>query len=74
MRNYMTKKFEESLSRFFECFLYYPNLPSEIEFDQVVYAKLLDKCVEDNFDYTIDKYGTKPEPYLQLGRPDIIID
>ena len=43
-----------------------------MDFDQEEYAELLLKCVEDNFDYTIEKYGTKPKKDEPL--PDIIWD
>lgn len=36
------------------------------------YCKLLQKCIDDNFDYTIELYGTIPRK--SEGIPDIIID
>ncbi len=36
------------------------------------YCKILQKCIDDNFDYTIELYGTKPKK--SEGFPDIIID
>jgi hypothetical protein len=43
-----------------------------MDFDQDVYAEELLKCVEDDFDYTIKKYGTKiPE---EMPEPEIIWD
>ena len=43
-----------------------------MDFDQDAYAEELLKCVEDNFDYTIKKYGTKiPE---EMPEPEIIWD
>ena len=41
-------------------------------FDQEKYAELLLKCIEDNSDYTIEKYGTVVPP--KMPRPKIIID
>lgn len=46
---------------FLEHFGYCPNFPDEIFFDEDEYADLLEKCVQDNFDYTIELYGTDPE-------------
>ena len=56
----MNKKLKKSFSKLHEKFGYIPNFPNEIDFDQNEYAELLDKCVVDNFDYTIEKYGTNP--------------
>lgn len=39
-------------------FDYNPNFPPNLDFNQEEYAELLLKCIEDNFDYTIEKYGT----------------
>lgn len=41
-------------------------------FDQEKYADLLLKCIEDNFDYTIEKYGTVVPK--KMPRPEIIWD
>ena len=49
-----------SLERFIHKFGYIPNHPQELFFNENEYADLLDKCVNDNFDYTIEKYGTDP--------------
>lgn len=64
----MKKKFTESRHRFYDLFKYFPSLPPDFDYDQDQdeYADLLDKCVADNFDYTIELYGTEPvipEPY-----------
>ena len=56
----MNKKLKKSYSLFHKHFGYTPKYPNEIDFDQDEYADLLDKCVNDNFDYTIEKYGTDP--------------
>ncbi|MGN1344197.1 MAG: hypothetical protein ACI4U3_06425 [Traorella sp.] len=68
----MKKKLEKAMSNFYHYFRYFPELPPRIDFDQDAYADLLDKCVNDKFDYTIEKYGTVPPIYT--GRPEIIID
>lgn len=57
----MTQKHKEASMKFIEHFGYYPNHPNDIDFDQDAYAEELLKCVEDNFDYTIKKYGTVPK-------------
>ena len=41
-------------------------------FDQEEYAELLLKCIEDDFDYTIEKYGTVVPK--KMPRPEIIWD
>lgn len=56
----MNEKLKKSYARFHEHFGYTSNYPNEIDFNQDEYANLLDKCVADNFDYTIKKYGTDP--------------
>lgn len=43
-----------------------------MDFDQDAYAEELLKCVEDNFDYTIKKYGTVPK--TEQPKPEIIWD
>lgn len=59
----MIKKLKEAHSKFFNHFLYSPELPENVDFDQDSYADELLKCVEDDFDYTIEKYGTVPHPF-----------
>ncbi len=68
----MNKELSQAMYNFICAFDYYPKYPREIGFDQIAYAKELEKCVEDNFDYTIEKYGTIPS--LKLGLPDVILD
>ncbi len=58
--------------KFSRVFDYYPQFPPMIDFDQKEYARELEKCIEDNFDYTIEKYGTIPSQ--KLGLPDVILD
>lgn len=46
---------------FLSHFGYLPNTPHEINFDEKGYGEILQKCVKDNFDYTIELYGTDPK-------------
>lgn len=57
----MKKKFSEAHLKFIQHFGYAPELPQSIDFDQDAYAEEIEKCVKDNFDYTIKKYGTVPK-------------
>ena len=70
----MKKRFFEARHRFYDYFHYFPNTPNNFDFDQDEYANLLDKCVNDNFDYTIRLYGTKPEPAEPPDPNALIID
>lgn len=54
------KLFVEARRRFVSHFEYYPNYPNEIDFDVKAYSKLLDRCISEDFDYTIELYGTQP--------------
>lgn len=49
-----------ALRSFIQKFGYIPNHPKELFYNESEYDKLLNKCVTDNFDYTIEKYGTDP--------------
>ncbi len=66
------ERLNEAISNFSRKFKYFPRYPRNIDFDQIEFAKELEKCVADNFDYTIEKYGTIPSK--NLGMPDIIYD
>ncbi len=55
----MNKELKRALNQFHEHFLYSPEFPPDVDFNQAEYAAELLKCVEDDFDYTIEKYGTK---------------
>ncbi len=68
----MSKESQLARLKFSLFFDYYPNYPENTDFDQLEYAKELEKCVEDKFDYTIEKYGTIPSQ--KLGLPDVILD
>ena len=54
----MDKKLKIVHLAFLKHFGYPPKFPNEINFNQNEYADLLQKCMDDNFDYTIEKYGT----------------
>lgn len=63
---HFSERFFDAIHKFYYFFHYYANTPGNVDFDQEEYADLLDKCVADNFDYTIELYGTEPivpEPY-----------
>ncbi len=66
------KRLSKAISNFNRIFEYFPNYPENIDFDQIEYAKELEKCIEDNFDYTIEKYGTIVPK--RTGEPTIIYD
>ena len=59
----MKKKLDVAHGKFMDYFLYSPELPPNVDFDQNEYAELLLKCIEDDFDYTIELYGTIPKPF-----------
>ncbi|MGN0480341.1 MAG: hypothetical protein ACI4EV_02085 [Lachnospiraceae bacterium] len=56
--DFLEKEWIDAFDRFYDAFNYAPNLPSEVDFDVNEYVSVLDKCIEDKFDYTIEKYGT----------------
>lgn len=72
----MLKICESMCSKIFDKFGYFP----EASFDAVMedtkaseeYCKVLQKCIDDDFDYTIELYGTIPK--TSKGLPDIIVD
>lgn len=68
----MIKRLDESYTKFVNHFHYCPEFPPELFFDQEEYADILLKCIEDNFDYTIKKYGTTVPK--KMPRPEIIWD
>ncbi len=70
----MIKKLREAHEKFYMHFNYSPELPPDVDFDQDVYADELLKCVEDDFDYTIEKYGTRVPDFSKFGTTEIIID
>ena len=68
----MNENLEKAHSIFIHHFGYGPKTPDNIDFDQDAYAEALLKCVEADFDYTIEKYGTVPPTRDEW--PKIIID
>ena len=67
----MNEHLKKIMMDFAKHFKYSPELPSDLFFDQDEYAEELMKCIEDDFDYTIEKYGTR----VPTGkRPKIIYD
>lgn len=72
----MLKMCESMHSKFLDKFDYLP----EASFDAVMedikaseeYCKVLQKCIDDDFDYTIELYGTVPRTFK--GLPDIMVD
>ena len=68
----MIKKLQEAHMQFVLHFDYNPNFPPNLDFNQEEYAELLLKCIEDNFDYTIEKYGAVVPK--KMSRPKIIVD
>ena len=71
----MKKCFKIASCKFFSHFRYFAELPPNVDFDEEEYADLLLKCVEDNFDYTIELYGTVPsKSYWEYKDLEVIID
>ena len=71
----MKKRFNYAVNKFFDCFGYFAEYPPNVDFDEEEFADLLLKCVEDNFDYTIEMYGTIPKtPYWESKHSEIFID
>ena len=68
----MIKKLDKAFGGFMDCFGYCSKFPPNVDFDQDAFADELLKCIEDGFDYTIEKYGT--EVPKAMPAPDIIID
>ena len=65
--------FYKAIRAFCERFHYTPNHPNELDFNVQEYAKLLEKCIADGFDYTIEKYGTPAEQLLKKRQPGEMI-
>ena len=63
-------------SKFLYAFGYIPKVPFEVRMEDEKasneYCKVLQKSIDDKFDYTIEKYGTKPSGFFGLA--DVIID
>lgn len=72
----MLKICEDMCSKFIDKFDYFPEAPFDVVMEDSKaseeYCKVLQKCINDNFDYTIELYGTIPRK--SEGLPDIIVD
>lgn len=57
---YVDKTYE-AMKAFSDHFLYLPKYPNDEEKDESEeYNDVLYKSIKDNFDYTVEKYGTTP--------------
>lgn len=76
MTNINTIDWNEPVQRFDKHFGYCCQIPLNAEInsenDYKLFSELVDKCIADNVDYTIEKYGTVPPKNFDL--PNIIID
>lgn len=68
----MIKKLKDTRMKFVDHFNYSPEFPPNMDFDQEEYAELLLKCIKDDHDYTIERYGTVVPK--KMPRPKIIYD
>ena len=68
----MIKKLKDARIKLVNHFKDAPEFSTDLYFDQEEYAELLLKCIEDDFDYTIEKYGTVVPK--KMPRPEIIWD
>ena len=68
----MIKKLKKAHLQFVMHFDYCPSFLPNLDFNQEEYADLLLKCIEDDFDYTIEKYGTVVPKKMPI--PEIIWD
>lgn len=66
------ERYQIACSAFFDHFGYFPHDPVYLDDLNNEWADVLEKSVKDNFDYTIEKYGTVPPEHF--GLPKIIID
>ena len=62
----MKKRCSEAYKKITRHFGYCAAFPKNLDFDQDEYADELLKCIEDDFDYTIEKYGTVVRQYLSI--------
>ena len=60
MSEYIGKRCREAMRTFIFHFGYIPGLPEKLDFDEDIYSEHLEKSVADDFDYTIELYGTIP--------------
>lgn len=73
----MLKKCRKMKSKFLYAFSYIPKVPFEVIMEDEKasneYCEVLQKSIDDKFDYTIEKYGTKADGH-SWEMPDIVID
>lgn len=73
----MRKKCKEISRKFFKKFDYFPKFPFEVITEEPEaseeYCQVIQKCLDDNFDYTIERYGTKADGH-SWEEPDEYID
>lgn len=73
----MLKKCSKIRTDFFYTFGYIPKVPFEVRMEDEKasneYCEVLQKSIDDKFDYTIEKYGTKADGH-SWEMPDIVID
>lgn len=76
MKNQKRIEWVKPILKFNQHFGYDCQIPSNAKIDSEndfnEFSHLIDKCIADDFDYTIKKYGTIPPKNLDL--PNIIID
>lgn len=59
-KDHISKRCRKAMRDFIFHFGYNPGLPEKLDFDEDVYSEHLEKSVTDDFDYTIELYGTMP--------------
>ncbi len=73
----MMKKCRELNRKFLHKFKYYPEVPFDVITDDrkasEEYCQVIQKCLDDNFDYTVERYGTKADGHF-WEEPDEYID
>ncbi|MBQ8567966.1 MAG: hypothetical protein IJ446_01975 [Oscillospiraceae bacterium] len=66
------ERYQVACSAFYDHFKYFPADPQYLDDLNNEWADTLEKSVNDDFDYTIEKYGTIPPK--NFGLPETIID
>ena len=59
-KDYIGKRCRKAKRDLIYHFGYNPGHPEKLDFDEDVYSEHLEKSVADDFDYTIELYGTIP--------------
>ena len=68
------KRWKNALKKFIDHFGYTPNDPINISDVKEKYPEILERSVKDDFDYTIEVYGTDPNKNKKYDKDAIIID